>query len=65
MPHPNKKRLQNRATEVFITHLRPTVRAAFAKAGVLDLLPPQALQADVAGAMAKVGSGSVANSGRS
>lgn len=46
---------QTRAAEVFITHLRPGPRAMFARAGVLALLPPGAVQADVAGAMAMVG----------
>jgi len=46
--------LQSRGVGLYITHLRPGVRKTFEKAGVLKLLGPEAIQDNVADAMARV-----------
>ncbi|KAK7472325.1 hypothetical protein VKT23_000444 [Stygiomarasmius scandens] len=44
----------SRGVGLYITHLRPGVRKTFEKAGVLKLLGPEAIQDNVADAMARV-----------
>ncbi|KAJ7286961.1 sulfate anion transporter [Mycena rebaudengoi] len=48
------KEYTNRGVRLFITHLRPRPLAMFAKAGIYELLGPEAFQINVADAMIQV-----------
>ncbi|KAJ7496666.1 sulfate anion transporter [Mycena latifolia] len=48
---------KSRNVKLFMTHLRPKVTAMFSKAGMLELLGPEAFQVNVADAMTRVEGG--------